>query len=171
VTIEDRLAKGRLEAARAYIEGLLACPEGRGDPRVHLAMAVIDERRGALNDAAEGLLRAEVLDGSTGPHHGAIRDARQAFEARWVQLVLVPDSAVSGPDSLEYAGLVMDDATEACLTELERVVGQSTGGDLTRVVWLVPGLYRLNGETVELAAGEHVLLRLPAPPAPAGGGP
>ena len=115
-------------------------------------------------------MRAEVLDGSVGAHHGVILDARQAFEGRWVAMQLTGDPAVSSPDSLEYAGLVMDDATEACLADLERAIGESTGMDRPRVVWLVPGLYRLRGETVELTAGDREVLRLPAPSSPPGGG-
>jgi len=98
LTIEDRLSKGRLDAARAYIEGLVQCPGGREDPRVMLSLAVVEEREGRLNESYRAIELATAMAGMVGLALDPYEKLRAEFQARWVAL----DDVLAGEETLAF---------------------------------------------------------------------
>ena len=158
LTIGDRLAHGRLDAARAYIDDLLACTEGRAEPRVHLALATIEERLGHLNTAYASFLEARRL-APEDPGAG-VEEALALFRARWVAVEVLPAAGATDVH-LHHAGLVADDATGTCLAELEAALKALADDGLARTLWIVPGDYRLAEEEMRLPPGSSITLKVP----------
>jgi len=157
LTIEDRLTNGRLEAARAYVDDLLRCAEGRAEPRVHLALATIEERLGHLNAAHAALL--EAGDQASADTASAVEEASARFVSRWVSVQIVP--AEAAPDAeLTYAGLVTAETTATCLAELAAAHAAVQQDGQARTLWLVPGIYRLGETELRLPPGSSVTLEV-----------
>lgn len=161
VTIADRLAHGRLDAARAYVVDLLACPAGHSDARVYLALASIEERHGNLDAAATALGTARVV--CQGDVPAEVDEAIAAFSARWVRVNLVAVEPPAGDPPLQHAGLVTNETTTRCLAALlaasERVVADGLG----RTAWIVPGDYRVGDEEIRLAPGSTLTVAVARP--------
>lgn len=151
VTIADRLARGRLDAARAYVDDLLACPVGHSDPRVYLALASIEERQGNLDAAATALGTARVVtEGDVPPE---VDEAITAFSGRWVRVQLVAVPPDLGDPPLQHAGLVTEVATTRCLAALGAATERVVADGLGRTAWIVPGDYKVGDDELRLGPG------------------
>ena len=153
LTIEDRLTKGRLDAARAYIEGLVQCLDGREDPRVMLALAVVEEREGRLNESYRAIELATAMALNAGLELEPYETLAADFQTRWVALDLVAAPGVTGRPNVEHDGLVAEEATLLCLQEARDFIENSTDDAFPTTLWLVPGVYRIEGERVRLPPG------------------
>ena len=158
LTIRDRLDAGRLDAARAYAEDLLACPHGDQQPGVHLAVAEIEQRLGRLNDAHRALVRAAEV--AQEADRAAVVQATIQFRSRWVAVDLFPSTGMPSDPPLEHAGLVTDGSTARCLEELASAVQQATVGSVTSPMWLVPGDYRQGEILLRLPPGSRYTLKV-----------
>jgi hypothetical protein len=162
LTIQDRLIKGRLDPARAYIEGLIQCQEGRDEPQVFLYLAQIEELDGHLNGAFRALELAQAVAGRMGHPLADIDQAKQSFATRWVALKLEPVAGVAGMPTIEHDGLVQDEPTQRCLIDVRDVLGTAPADAYPMTLWLVPGVYRIDGERVRLGPGARTTLAVPA---------
>ncbi len=162
LTIEDRITKGRLGPARAYVEGLIQCQEGRDDPRVFLYLAQVEELDGNLNEAHRALELARAVAGRLGLPLGDIEAAMQRFAERWVALDLVPAADAAGMPAIEHDGLVQDEITATNLSALRRLLDTASPGSYPITVWLVPGVYRIEGQRVRLPPGTRTTVHVPA---------
>lgn len=160
VTIQDRLDAGRLDAARAYADDLLACPEGQQSPPVHLAVAEIEQRLGRLNAAFDALQRAAVV--ATPEQRPAVAEATLSFRSRWVAVDLFPSSGMPSDPMLVHSGLVTGDATALCLAELAAAVRDARAGPLPRTLWIVPGDYDQGALALRLPPGSQYTLKVAA---------
>jgi hypothetical protein len=158
VTIQDRLDAGRLDAARAYADDLLACPEGQESPAVHLAVAEIEQRLGRLNAAFDALQRAAVV--STQDQRPAVAEATVSFRSRWVAVDLFPSPGMPSDPMLVHSGLVTDAATASCLDELAAAVHDAQLETLPRTLWLVPGDYQQGAMALRLPPGSQYTLKV-----------
>jgi hypothetical protein len=158
VTIQDRLDSGRLDAARAYADDLLACPEGQQSPTVHLAVAEIEQRLGRLNAAFDALQRAAGV--ATADQRPAVAAATVSFRSRWVAVDLFPSSTLPSDPMLVHTGLVTDDATALCLDELAAAVRDARPETLPRTLWIVPGDYVQGPLNLRLPPGSQYTLKV-----------
>jgi len=165
VTIQARLDAGRLDAARAYVLDLLQCPDGATEPRLHLALAEIEERLGKLNAAALAIHQAGIVAGDDEDAARLVSDAWTRFASRWVAVKLVAMPVATSDPPLEHAGMVADEATQRCVAELEHAVVTVNPGQLPSVQWLVPGDYRASGVDLRLPPGATFTIKIAAPPA------
>ncbi len=158
VTIQDRLDAGRLDAARAYADDLLACPAGQQSPTVHLAVAEIEQRLGRLNAAFDALQRAAVV--ATEGQRPEVAAATVSFRSRWVAVDLFPTATMPSDPTLVHAGLVTDEATALCLDELAAAVRDARPETLPRTLWIVPGDYVQGALDLRLPPGSQYTLKV-----------
>lgn len=158
VTIQDRLDAGRLDAARAYVEDLLACPEGQQSSAVHLAVAEIEQRLGRLNAAFDALQRAAVV--ATREQRPAVAEVTVSFRSRWVAVDLFPSTGMPSDPMLVHSGLVTDDATALCLDELATAVRGAQPETLPSTQWIVPGDYTQGPLSLRLPPGSQYTLKV-----------
>jgi len=161
VTIADRLAQGRLDAARAYVDDLLSCPAGQSDARVHLALAAIEERLGNLDAAATALGTARLV--SQGDVPPEVDEAITAFSSRWVRVNLTAAEAAQDDPALQHAGLVADETTSRCVDALQAARQRVAEDGLNRTAWLVPGDYRIGDREIRLEPGSTLTLNVARP--------
>lgn len=160
MTIQDRLDAGRLEAARAYVDDLLACPGSRDNPGVHLAAAEIEQRLGHLNAAYAAL--QEAARTADEPQRPEVAAATVRFRSRWVAVNLFHAPSTPPDPLLEHAGLVTDEATALCLDELAVAVRDAQPQTLPRTLWVVPGDYRQGTLPLRLPPGAQYTLKVAA---------
>jgi hypothetical protein len=163
LTVADRLEANRLESARAYLDGLLSCAEGRTNPRVFLALAEVDQRLGLLNRAYDWLNEAERMAGASQQAQAEIAEARSRFERRWVRVRLEEGADPEGMLAPRAAGPVVDAVTAVMLAELAAAPGTVP---LPSVRWLPPGDYMVGEERVRLAPGSELQWRVGRHPRP-----
>jgi hypothetical protein len=165
VTIQDRLDDGRLDAARAYVLDLMECPDGQTEPRLHLALAEIEERLGNLNAAAMAIHLASLVDADDAQRIEAVTEAWTRFAERWVAVKLVAMPVATSDPPLVHSGMVADDATLRCLAELEHAIATVDPATLPSTQWLVPGDYRASGIELRLRPGSTFTIKIAAQPA------
>ena len=158
LTVADRMADNRLEAAHAYLDALLDCEQGRKEPQVFLLLAEVDERLGRLNEAHRWLAMGAQVAGEAGRLQDEVERATEIFFGRWVRVDLLPVGiGASGPE-LAASGPVLDDVARQLLTELAAARSIEAPEPRPGTCWLTPGEYLLGDRTMRLTPGMRIEL-------------